>query len=287
MRYHYRQRVRLPEKASSYGHRVAHYPSLPVLQSSQRADLKTTKLEGRTRFDLLELFEGKTGLTGIELGVAGGDYSAKMVASGQFKEFFGVDMYADTHDTEQYKAALENVGIFEPYKLLRMKFDEALDLFPDECFDFMYLDGYAGTGLEGGTTIRSWASKVKIGGILAGDDYHEDCRLLQLIVDEMCEQNDFELFLTEGAFDNSAYGNYPSWAVIKDKEIVGETSQQYLADGLKSSAQSRKKKLRAKKFDDFMKRITSEQRYDQLRSWNKERKRKRQARKKGFDTAGQ
>lgn len=268
-------------------YRVRHQAVVSPIIIRQRANLKTTKLEGRTRFDLLELFEGKTGLTGIELGVAGGDYSAKMVASGQFKEFFGVDMYADTHDTEQYKAALKNVGVFEPYKLLRMKFDEALDLFPDESFDFMYLDGYAGTGLEGGTTIRAWASKVKVGGILAGDDYHEDCHLLQLIVNELCEQNDFELFLTEGAFDNSAYGNYPSWAVIKDKDIVGETSQQYLAEGLKSSALSRKKKLRAKKFDNFMKRITSEQRYERLRSWNKERKRKRQARKKGFDTAGQ
>jgi hypothetical protein len=245
--------------------------------------LKTTKLEGRTRFDLLELLDGRRELTGIELGVAGGDYSAKMVASGQFRQFFGVDMYADTHDTEQYKAALSNVGIFAPYKLLRMKFDEALDLFPDETFDFMYLDGYAGTGLEGGTTIRQWAAKVKIGGILAGDDYHEDCRLLQRIVDELCEQNDFELFITEGAYDNSAYGNYPSWAVVKDKEISGETSADFLSEGLKSSAASRKKKARAKRFDDFMRRITSQQRYDQLRTWNKQRKRRRQARKKGFE----
>ncbi len=244
--------------------------------------MKKSKLEGYTRFDLLALLADKTDLTGIELGVAGGDYSAKMVASGKFKVFFGVDMYADTHDTEQYKAALTNVGIFQPYKLLRMKFDEALDLFPDNTFDFMYLDGYAGTGLEGGTVIRSWASKVKVGGILAGDDYHEDCHLLQLIVDEFCKQNDFELFITEGAFDNSAYGNYPSWAIIKDKEIVGETSPQYLAEGLKSSMLSNKKKQRAKKWDDFVKRITSEQRYEQLRAWNKERKRKRQARKKGF-----
>lgn len=242
-------------------------------------ELKITKLDGRSRFDLLELLDGKSELIGIELGVAAGDYSAKMVASGKFQQFFGVDMYADTHDTEQYKIALNKVGVFNHYKLLRMKFEEALDLFPDETFDFMYLDGYAGTGLEGGQTIRSWASKVKIGGILAGDDYHEDCLLLQLIVNEMCEQNGFELLLTEGAFDNSAYGNYPSWAVVKTREIVGETSQEYLRQGLKRSAKSRQKKLRAKKMDDVVKRLVSEERYKKLREWNRKRRKKRQLKK--------
>jgi len=246
--------------------------------------LKIHKLDGRTRFDLLELLEGKTELTGIELGVAAGDYSAKMVASGKFKQFFGVDMYADTHDTEQYKIALSKVGIFSDYKLLRMKFDEALDLFPDNTFDFMYLDGYAGSGLEGGQTIRAWAQKVKIGGLLAGDDYHEHCDLLQLIVNEFCTQNGFELFVTEGAYDNSAYGNYPSWAVVKSKEIVGETSADFLQRGLKSSAASRKKKLRAKKWDDTVKGLVSRKQYESLREWNRKRRQKRQMRKKGFDS---
>ena len=64
----------------------------------------------------------------FELGVAAGEYSSKMAGSGKFSTFWGVDMYADTHDTAQYKQALLNVGIDKNYKLLRMTFDEALDL---------------------------------------------------------------------------------------------------------------------------------------------------------------
>ncbi len=229
------------------------------------------KLDGASRFDLLNLVKTK-GNIGIELGVAAGDYSAKMVACNKFDQVFGVDMYADTHDTEQYKTALRKVGVFQPYKLLRMTFEQALDLFPDETFDFMYLDGYAGTGLEGGRTIRSWAQKVKIGGILAGDDYHEDFPLLQLIVQEFCCQNGFELMVTEGAFDNSAYSNYPSWAVVKTKDIVGETSKPYLLAGLAAVKKSRKKKLQAKRVDDLVRRLVSPARYDKIRAWNRRRK---------------
>ena len=45
---------------------------------------KVTKLSGYSRFDLLKLLEGRTNLVGIELGVASGDYSAKMLDSGKF-----------------------------------------------------------------------------------------------------------------------------------------------------------------------------------------------------------
>ena len=51
---------------------------------------KVTKLSGYSRFDLLKLLEGRTNLVGIELGVASGDYSAKMLDSGKFFQFFGV-----------------------------------------------------------------------------------------------------------------------------------------------------------------------------------------------------
>jgi len=90
--------------------------------------------------------------------------------------------------------------------------------------------------------------------------------------------------VTEGAYDNSAYGNYPSWAVVKSKEIVGETSADFLQRGLKSSAASRKKKLRAKKWDDTVKGLVSRKQYESLREWNRKRRQKRQMRKKGFDS---
>ena len=232
-------------------------------------------LDGYNRFDLTQLLPHGSGYIGIELGVAAGEYSSKMVASDKFSTFWGVDMYADTHDTAQYKQALLNVGIDKNYKLLRMTFDEALDLFPDHYFDFMYLDGYAGNGFEGGQTLRKWASKVKVGGIIAGDDYHDECALLKSIVDEFVEQNGLELMTTEGAFDFSAYGHYPSWAVYKTKELIGATSGDLQRRGIDAANKSKKKKKNAKFADQILRKLLPTQTYDNLREWNKLRKKQR------------
>ena len=232
-------------------------------------------LDGYNRFDLTKLLPDGSRYIGIELGVAGGEYSSKMVASDKFSTFWGVDMYADTHDTAQYKQALLNVGLDKNYKLLRMTFDEALDLFPDHYFDFMYLDGYAGNGFEGGQTLRKWASKVKVGGIIAGDDYHEECALLKSIVDEFIKQNGFGLMTTEGAFDFSAYGHYPSWAVYKTKEVIGETSDDLQRRGIDAANKSKKKKKNAKFADQIIRKLLPTQTYDDVREWNRLRKKQR------------
>ena len=56
------------------------------------------ELPGAHRHDILQLMEGGD-FVGVELGVAAGEFSARMVVSGRFRDFFGVDMYADSHDT--------------------------------------------------------------------------------------------------------------------------------------------------------------------------------------------
>ncbi|MDC1120300.1 hypothetical protein OAT72_00365 [Alphaproteobacteria bacterium] len=52
--------------------------------------------------------------------------------------------------TDEYKSAIKLVGLDSNYTLLRMSCDEALDLFDDNYFDFIYFDGYAHKGEEGG-----------------------------------------------------------------------------------------------------------------------------------------
>tara|TARA_Y100000389_G_C17052243_1_gene313332 strand:+ start:118 stop:318 length:201 start_codon:yes stop_codon:yes gene_type:complete len=44
-------------------------------------------------------------------------------------------------------------------------------LFPDDFFDFIYVDGYAHTGEENGKTFFDWWPKLKQNGIFSGDDY--------------------------------------------------------------------------------------------------------------------
>ncbi len=96
-----------------------------------------------------------------------------------------------------------------------MTFDQAVDLFPDAHFDFIYFDGYAHTGEEGGRTFRDWYPKLKPGGVMAGDDY--DLKMWPLTVwavNEAVAQLGVRLRLTE-FFSDEAYNRFPSWYFIK------------------------------------------------------------------------
>ena len=181
------------------------------------------------------------GLIGIELGVAKGGYSKLLVESGKFQHFFGVDMYADHHDTAQYITALKAVGIFCNYKLFRMTFKDALELFEDESLDFVYIDGYAHTGEEGGETIFDWARKVKVGGVIAGHDYHPEWPLVVEAVNDFVTRSDLELNVTEVADDPHGSDQFPSWVVVKTKPTKHEALEEMVERGKKSDRRTKKK----------------------------------------------
>ena len=48
-----------------------------------------------------------------------------------------------------------------------------MGVIPDSYFDFIYIDGYAHTGQDGGKTLEDWYPKLRAGGIFAGHDYHK------------------------------------------------------------------------------------------------------------------
>jgi hypothetical protein len=169
------------------------------------------------RHDIVAALKGRNNV-GIELGVAGGHYSERMVRSGKFKRFYGVDLYEDHHNTKEYVSALSLVGIEENYSLLRMSFDDALDLFEDNFFDFIYFDGYAHTGEEGGKTFSDWYKKLKVGGVFAGDDYHDDWPLVKWAVNDMVSKLNCELNVT-GKTENTHLNRYPSWFFTKEKDF--------------------------------------------------------------------
>ena len=171
-------------------------------------------VKGSYRWNVIDGLTGHSN-RGIELGVAAGSFSQRMVASGRFTRFWGVDSYSDNHNTAQYKSALLHVGIEAPYTLLRMTFAEALDLFPDGYFDFIYVDGYAHTGEEGGRTMIDWYAKLKVGGIMAGDDYSpKKWPLVVWGVNHFVRQLDVPLNITDKVMDSS-YNRFPSWFFVK------------------------------------------------------------------------
>ncbi len=230
------------------------------------------KLEGYTRYDVIELMSKKEGAIGVELGVAAGGFSKRMVESGRFAHFFGVDVYGDNHDTIQYKEALQTVGLMAPYKLLRMTFDEALDLFEDERLDFVYVDGFAVTGQLGGRAIYSWSEKVRIGGLIAGDDYHDDWPLVKEAVDRFAADTGFELCLTTKMESGSQYDDYPSWAMIKTTSFSGTSPNDLWVKGRAAASRLARRRAAEQLAARMIRSLVGKERYGRLRSWNRRRR---------------
>ncbi len=208
-------------------------------------------LPGTTRFDVVAPLAA-SGNIGIELGVAAGSFSAAMVRSGRFARFWGVDVYGDGHNTAEYKQALRATGMDPRYHLLRMTFDQALDLFPERSFDFIYCDGYAHTGEEGGRTIADWYTRLKPGGVLAGDDYDaEQWPLVVWAANHAARQIGATIHVTDQTSD-AAYNRYRSWYLIRPEtgpdRLVMPADLQDIADAEKArvAEERRQKRLKAR-----------------------------------------
>lgn len=173
--------------------------------------------EGLFRHDVVKFLDGEENI-GVELGVASGLLSKRLLETNKFKLLFGIDVYGDTHDTNEYKSALSTIGVDARHKLIRLTFEDAVDLFPDNYFDFIYVDGFAHTGEEGGKTLVDWYKKLKIGGIMSGDDYHTDWPLVMWAVNHLALQLGTEINLTERT-QSEKYSLYPTWFFRKEKEI--------------------------------------------------------------------
>ena len=169
------------------------------------------------RYDVSKL--ATPGGVGIELGVAEGVFSEQVLIRSSLSYLYSVDMYAGDrgHNDDEYRRALTRLM---PHRarnsILRMRFDEAVKLFPDNYFDFVYVDGYAHTGQEEGNTLREWFPKVKPGGIFAGDDYSDAWPLTKQMVDEFARENQLLLSVIYPPEEaHSMWCEQPTWLCIK------------------------------------------------------------------------
>jgi predicted O-methyltransferase YrrM len=172
-----------------------------------------------SRTDVLKMIANENGI-GVELGVAEGHFSRMILKEFEETDFYlySIDMWAGDrgHDIEQYKTAVVNL---EPWKrsntILKMTFDEALPLFPDDYFDFIYVDGYAHTGEGGGKYFRDWWPKLRVGGVFAGDDYHQDWPLVIKEVNRFAIDVDHDIFVIPNRIEGDPWSQYPSWFLQK------------------------------------------------------------------------
>jgi hypothetical protein len=170
----------------------------------------------RSRWELTKIV--RPGGVAAELGVAEGVFSELILRNSTLGYLYSIDMYGDRkHTVEQYRAALARLAPFrERNAVLKMRFDEALPLFPDEYFDFIYVDGYAATGEEGGSTFYDWLPKVKRGGVFAGHDYSPEWPFVVKAVDRFVAETGLPLFTVGGEPDPQDTANrYASWFTVR------------------------------------------------------------------------
>ncbi len=168
------------------------------------------------RADICKLL--KPGGIGVELGVAAGWFSHQILEHSKLDFLYSIDMWAGDrgHDVEQYKTA---VKLLMPYRerntCLRLRFDEAIDLFPNGYFDFIYIDGYAHTGEEEGQTLRDWWPKLAPGGIFAGDDYGHRWPLVMKEVDDFIHATNLKCMVLTPKVIESWSSKNPTWITKK------------------------------------------------------------------------
>lgn len=175
------------------------------------------------RLDLAKLFKGK----GVEIGVAEGWYSSRIMELGEVDEMYGVDPYTPHQGYRDYTRETT-------YNRLQTNAHNALDKCPNYYFikdfstkaatkfelnslDFVYIDGdhsYQAVTED----ITTWIKKLKPGGIIAGDDYilsDRDKRFYDVIraVDDYVATNNITPLYIYGK------GRTPSnWAFYKEKK---------------------------------------------------------------------
>ena len=161
------------------------------------------------RAELAQHFRGE----GVELGVAVGAFSEIIFREGKIRRLWSIDRWADHHNLAEYFAASKMLSRIGHGRVvtLRTTFDEALDLFPDQSLDFVYIDGYAREGQVGGKTLADWWPKLKDGGILAGHDYHPKWPRTIDAVDAFAEKHGLCVRTTDAGGDA-----YPSWFFEKE-----------------------------------------------------------------------
>jgi hypothetical protein len=160
------------------------------MNKQQKIDILKSTIQWKPDIHLaLEKLECKYG---IEVGVFVGKGLKNFLKNPFFKEgkFYGVDIYREIKDKPEIndmnwpQAQLDvfyidrlKTYLFDPnVDIIRGFSKESSTLFPDNYFDFIYLDAAHDydSVLE---DLNCWWSKLKEGGLMSGHDYFPDKRI--------------------------------------------------------------------------------------------------------------
>lgn len=133
-----------------------------------------------TRDDLAELFAEAGFKTGVEVGVAFGEYSEIMMKANSKMTLYGVDPYEcypgykdfvklGTFDGME-QIAHDRLDKYATYHFIKEYSVPTAEKFEDASLDFVYIDGNHSEPYVS-QDIAAWTPKVRKGGIVAGHDY--------------------------------------------------------------------------------------------------------------------
>lgn len=159
---------------------------------------------------------------GVEIGVRDGGFSEFILSNTSIEKLYSVDPWEPNSELNNSEKAYWDAhsrltkfgmrsGMIKGYS------PQVCDLFKDEIFDFVYIDGLH-TYEAVRDDIRGWYPKVKKGGVIAGHDYHVgDWPGVVNAVNEFVAEYKFPLGLTGiNTTDYVIDELKPSWFFVKE-----------------------------------------------------------------------
>lgn len=116
----------------------------------------------------------------------------------------------------QFLEVINKFSSDERVAVCKMFSEKAAATFPDEHFDWIYIDA---NHLRVVQDIEAWFSKVKYGGWITGHDYTNvgDYITVKKDIDNYVKEKNIELFVTTGEGGNEYEKFYPTWAFKKNQ----------------------------------------------------------------------
>lgn len=127
-----------------------------------------------SREELPQFFIDMGFKVGVEIGTFRGEFTEKFCKSGL--NIVTIDPWIAYSEAKQqrqnllYKEAKQRLAKYENCKIIRKTSMEAVDGFPDNSLDFVYIDGNHEFRFIAEDLVE-WTKKVRQGGIISGDDY--------------------------------------------------------------------------------------------------------------------
>ena len=165
----------------------------------------------------------KNGGVALELGTSEGKFTEQLILKNKFLHVYTVDswdnlycpIYKDIiHDEQEYKKALTRLDIYKSFcSIFGTSFDSALSIFPDQYFDFIYIDGDPTTGENFGKTLQDWLPKIKKDGVMAGSNCSKEYQNLLEYLSVFAKNNNFNLRMHDFTDKDDVYSKHPSWYI--------------------------------------------------------------------------